>query len=118
MVDKPSGEKSLEMRVAELEDKLAQVHITEDDLKAYHKVSSLLATPAAVCNWGNRAPAAACSAPPAPGVAPPYHQAITQWQQPIIRPIMVCWYECGWGLPGNPAGGVQYPGDQFGGLGG
>jgi len=34
--------KTLEMRVAELEDKLAKMHITEEELKAYHKVSALL----------------------------------------------------------------------------
>jgi hypothetical protein len=39
MADAP---KTLEMRVAELEDKLAKINITEDDLKAYHKVSALM----------------------------------------------------------------------------
>ena len=34
--------KTLEMRVAELEDKLAKVHVTEEELKAYHKVSAAL----------------------------------------------------------------------------
>ena len=37
-----SKEKSLEMRVAELEDKLAQMHVTEEEIKAYHKVSALM----------------------------------------------------------------------------
>src|ERR1041385_8436385 len=41
MADQPK-EKSLEMRVAELEDKLSKVHITEEEMKAYQKVSSLL----------------------------------------------------------------------------
>jgi|SwirhirootsSR3_FD_contig_31_2828815_length_371_multi_1_in_0_out_0_1 hypothetical protein len=41
--DKPSGqEKSLEMRVAELEDRLSKMHITEEEMKAYQKVSSAL----------------------------------------------------------------------------
>jgi len=35
--------KTLEMRVAELEEKISKIHITEEELKAYHKVSSLLA---------------------------------------------------------------------------
>jgi len=35
-------EKSLEMRVAELEDKLSKIHITEEEMKAYQKVSTLL----------------------------------------------------------------------------
>lgn len=34
--------KTLEMRVAELEDKLSKVHITEDEMKAYHKVAALM----------------------------------------------------------------------------
>ena len=41
--DKSSGqEKTLEMRVAELEDKLSKVHITEEEIKAYHKVAAAL----------------------------------------------------------------------------
>jgi hypothetical protein len=49
MAEEPKGkeQKSLEMRVAELEDKLSKVHITEEELKAYQKVSSLLGTSAA-----------------------------------------------------------------------
>lgn len=46
--DKKTGEKTIEMRLAELEDKLAKIHITEDELKAYHKVSSLIAGTGAV----------------------------------------------------------------------
>ncbi len=37
--DKP---KTLEMRVAELEDKIAKLHITEDEMKTYQKVASAL----------------------------------------------------------------------------
>jgi hypothetical protein len=37
-----AGQKSLEMRVAELEDKLSKIHITEEEMKAYHKVASLV----------------------------------------------------------------------------
>jgi hypothetical protein len=52
--------KTLEMRVAALEDKLAKVHITEEELQAFHKVSALLgAHPAAMaqcayCEWASR----------------------------------------------------------------
>jgi hypothetical protein len=35
-------EKSLEMRVAELEDKLSKLHITEEEWKAYQKVHTAL----------------------------------------------------------------------------
>jgi hypothetical protein len=38
----PQQGKSLEMRVAALEDKLAKLHITEEEMRAYEKVSSLL----------------------------------------------------------------------------
>jgi hypothetical protein len=34
--------KSLEMRVAELEDKLSKVHVTEEEMKTYQKVSALM----------------------------------------------------------------------------
>jgi hypothetical protein len=36
------SEKTIEMRLAELEDKVAKIHITEEELKAYHKVSRLI----------------------------------------------------------------------------
>jgi hypothetical protein len=46
----PKSQKSLEMRVAELEDKLSKTYITEEELKAHHKVVSLLGyTP--LCCW-------------------------------------------------------------------
>ncbi len=38
------AQRSLEMRVAELEDKLAKMHVTEEEMKAYQKVSSLMGT--------------------------------------------------------------------------
>jgi len=49
-------EKTLEMRVAELEDKLSQVHITDDEMAAYRKVAGLLGQQAA----GAASPAAGC----------------------------------------------------------
>jgi hypothetical protein len=41
--------KSLEMRIAAIEDKLSKLHVTEEEMKAYEKVSSLMGagTPAA-----------------------------------------------------------------------
>lgn len=39
---KSSQPKTLEMRVAELEDKLSKIHVTEDEMKAYQKVSGLV----------------------------------------------------------------------------
>jgi hypothetical protein len=37
-----SPAKTLEMRVAELEDKLSKLHVTEEEMKAYHKVASVM----------------------------------------------------------------------------
>jgi hypothetical protein len=34
--------KSLEMRIAAIEDKLSKMHITEEEMKAYEKVSALM----------------------------------------------------------------------------
>lgn len=42
MAEPKAHEKTLEMRVAELEDKLSKVHVTEEEMKAYHKVSALM----------------------------------------------------------------------------
>jgi hypothetical protein len=61
MADESKSQKSLEMRVAELEDKLSKIHITEDEMKAFHKVSSLLgggASAAPISPGAN--PAAGC----------------------------------------------------------
>jgi hypothetical protein len=38
--------KSLEMRLAAIEDKLARMSVTEEEMRAYHKVSSLMASAA------------------------------------------------------------------------
>ena len=42
MSDSQSNLKNLEMRIAELEDKLSKIYITEDEFKAYQKVASLM----------------------------------------------------------------------------
>lgn len=121
-----SNEKTLEARVAELEDKLSKVHITEDELKAFHKVSALLGG------------AAATGAPPAGGVGgaaaglidecgvnecggvirqPIIRQCVIRqpiWQciirQPIIRQCTSECFECGFSGGGVSGGG-------FGGFG-
>jgi hypothetical protein len=48
--------KSLEMRVAELEDKLSKIYITEEELKAYQKVAGLLSggQPGAGIHYGTQ----------------------------------------------------------------
>ena len=42
MAAKGEGEKSLEMRVAELEDKLKGMQVSEEEMRAFHKVSALM----------------------------------------------------------------------------
>ena len=40
---RPEQEKTLEMRVAEIENRLAQLNVTEEEMRAYQKVSALMA---------------------------------------------------------------------------
>lgn len=136
MADK---EKSLEMRVAELEDKLAQLHVTEDEMKAYHKVSSLLgggggASACAPCAGGAGAGAAAAPAPCACGSVSPQAgcildcsggcinecaiRACTIIRSCTIRActiIRACTFECQCWQSG---GGGTFGGGGFGSLGG
>jgi hypothetical protein len=110
----PRDEKSLEARVSELEDKLAQVHITEAEIKAYQKVSALL---------GGQATAAAgaieecgvneCRLPiRQPVIRQPIVISQPIIRQPIIRQCYEC-FECS-----GPLGGGTLGGGGFGGLGG
>jgi hypothetical protein len=102
----PEQQKSLEMRVAELEDKLSKLHITEEEMKAYQRVSALLG-----CESGIGASTA---------LSPMVCSIIRCLPVPIvrcfIRPICICvCYECGGGcLPGGGAGSA---GGGFGSLG-
>jgi hypothetical protein len=100
------------MRVAELEDKLSKVHITDEEMKAYHKVNSLIGgqTPA------ETAPAATAGLTPQVCVI---SRAISRSISPrsispISRGIGEC-YECSCG-PCGQAGGGGFTGG-FGGLG-
>lgn len=58
----PEKEKSLEMRVAEIEDKLAQMHITDEEMKTFNKVASAMGL-----TGGGEAMAGATAAGAAPG---------------------------------------------------
>ena len=118
--------KSLEMRVAELEDKLAQVHITEDEMATYNKVAAKLGA-AQPCTSPCQAAA------PQTCVAQQIQSCVAQQciaQQCLIHPCIIkqciiykcihpiTWNDCiGPCAPGNCAtGGVG--GGGFGGLGG
>jgi len=96
--------KSLDMRVAALEDKLSKLSVTEEEMKAYQKVASML---------GGGVPAAS------PALSP---QICTISRTPIYNcwrfrtPIFVCECQCG---PCNPEGGAGGGfGGSFSGFGG
>ena len=103
-------EKSLEMRVAELEDKLSKVHITEDEMKAYQKVSSLMG--------GGASPQAGCILDCTGGCINECAIRACTIRACTIRActIRACTYECGGGC--LPGGGGMTGGGGFGNLGG
>lgn len=115
MADQPK-ERSLEMRVAELEDKLSKVHITEEEMKAYQKVSSLIgaATPS---------PQAGCILDCVGGCINECAIRACTIRACTIRActiractIRACTYECGGNC--DPGGGGIIGGGGFGSLGG
>lgn len=117
MADESKSQKSLEMRVAELEDKLSKIHITEDEMKAYHKVSSLVGGAATSSNIGAN-PAAGCILDCVGGcINECTIRACVIRQCTIARfctIIRSCTFECGGGGPG----GGGFSGGGFGSLGG
>jgi hypothetical protein len=108
----PEQQKSLEMRVAELEDKLAKLHVTEEEMQAYRKVAALMGG-GAMPMGGPMVMGAPGQAAPAPAPAPIGTPIVANciwrciiwrciiWRCNIIRPE--CW-ECIQG-PMGPAGG-------------
>ena len=107
-----SKEKTLEMRVAELEDKLSKVHITEEELKAYQKVSALVGGGGAV------SPQAGCVVDCSGGcINECAIRGCSIRNCTIVRYCTIirsCTYECG----GNCAPGGGFGGGGFGGFGG
>jgi len=120
--------KTLEMRVAELEDKLAQLHISEEEMKTYQKVASKL---------GAASPCQQCTASPCIAAQQQQQQqpcvAAQQPQQPCIAsqqlyPIYYrcyyyrcyyynCYYYNDCILATGPSGGAGGAGGGFGGFG-
>ena len=115
--DQPE-ERSLEARVAELEDRLSRIQITEEEIAAFRKVSALLAAGGRTAATGMPGAAAGVAGGAAAGaveecgvnecgvIRPPI-----MIRQPIIRQCTFECFECGPGLPGGTLGG------SFGGLG-
>jgi hypothetical protein len=89
MADETKPSKTLEIRVAELEDKLAKLHVTEDEMKAYHKVTALMggAPGASPCVAAGASPCVAAGTSPC--VAAPFSAA-----QCVSHCIMTCIHSC------------------------
>ena len=103
--DKP--EKTIEMRLAEIEDKLSQMHITEEEMKAYNKVASAMGGSAMGAQVSPQIPISR-------GISP-IHRIC------IIRMICICpcgpCYECTCGPCACIQGGGGGFGGGFGGFG-
>lgn len=106
----PKSEKTIEMRLAEIEDKLAQMHISEEDMKTYQKVATALGMGGA----GGGQAAAAQQIPISRGITSVCRICIIRYT--CICPCGPC-YECTCG-PCNCAGGGGAFGGGFGGFGG
>jgi hypothetical protein len=108
-------EKTLEMRVAELEDKLAKVHITEEEMKAYQKVSAILGG-----GGGGVSPRAGCILDCVGGCINECAIRACTIRACTIRAcciIRACTYECGGNCDPGGGGGL-IGGGGFGGFGG
>jgi hypothetical protein len=103
--------RTLEMRVAELEDKLAQLHISEEEMATYQKVASKLgAGSAPTVPHVTACIAAQCTQCMNPII---FQQCISPIRYPIIRPIY--WADC---IQQCFQGGGGAGGGGFGSLGG
>lgn len=130
----PGHQKTLEMRVAELEDRLSQTHISEEDMQTYQKVASQLG--AAPCQQCSQPCVAAQQPPPCvaaqqqqPCVAAqsaqqpciasqqasiyPYHPFYRPFYYPYFRPIFYA--DCIGPMSGGGGGGTG--GGGFGNFG-
>jgi hypothetical protein len=127
MADEKQGEKTLEMRVAELEDKLKGLQVTEEEMRTYSKVASLMGT-AQLGTSVAAAPAVGLTPGPDSCVVSQCIRACTVVSQCIractvvsqcIRACTIiqdCINECGGGCA--PGGGGFLGGGGFGSLGG
>ena len=123
MADESKGpeERSIEMRLSELEDKLAQMHVTEDELKAYQKVSRLMGPGAAAPGGGQVAAGcildcaiSGCLTECLIRQCTIVRACTVVRQCTIVRQCTFECFECGGGSPG----GGFIGGGGFGGLGG
>lgn len=90
MAETPEKPKTLEMRVAELEDKLSKLHISEEEMKTYQKVAAAL-------GGGAMAGGGAVAAQPSPQVQalPTYYNYCMYYRPCYHYPCYyrVCYYQ-------------------------
>jgi hypothetical protein len=112
MPQQPEQPKSLEMRVAELEDKLAKVHISEEEMKTYQKVATALGVTAAATQ-----PTVATAMPQLCTIRQCYR--LCNYHQCYVCYYTACYQQCINECSGGclPGGGTPAAGG-FGGLGG
>lgn len=89
MAESSDKEKSLEMRVAELEDKLSGMQITEEEMRAFNKVSAMLA---GAPGGGAGSPAGVAQAVGTPAMPVPADCVIQQCVRPCV--IQQCIRSC------------------------
>jgi hypothetical protein len=118
--EKKPTEKTLEMRVAAIEDILAKRQITEEEMKTYEKVSNLLYGPSYHCHYPqphpDYPPRSVCYPSPTP---PDYNgRPLCGPGGGYIGPCFFCrpvCYEC-FCVPCSSSGGGSF-GGRFGGFG-
>lgn len=110
MADEKPDLKTIEMRLAAIEDKLAKMHVTEEEMRAYEKVSALIG--------GQGGVAEAVSATPVLPGPIPRSRFINRSILPPRQIVRFCFEcnecgpcACGWGGGFSGGGG-------FGGFGG
>jgi hypothetical protein len=120
--ERGSDERSLEARVAELEDKLSGTRITAEDMAAFRKVSAAIAAQQGTAVGGVSAGAAAGAAAGAIDECGVNECGVIRWPVVIRHPIVIrqpiirqCTFECGPGLPGGDLGGSFGAFGAFGG---
>ena len=123
------GSRTLEMRVAELEDKLSQMHISEEEMETYQKVAQKLgaAAPCQQCSTSPCVAAQQAAAPPCVAAQQAATQpCIASQQQAAIYPYYYrCYYYRCYYRPiyyqdcilGPLGGGGEPGGGGFGGFG-
>jgi hypothetical protein len=111
MPEDKSGEqaKTIEMRLAAIEDKLSKMHVTEEEMRAYQKVASLMGT-------GADPTMGAAAAPQLSPIFNPIGRTRYVCWPPTIVPRVFC-YECVCGPCACGQGGGGFGGGGFGGLG-